>query len=388
MVVIPAGKDDKVEEFTQGGNRVVKVTPPGGRPYYLYDTSGYGDWVRRESLDRRRARADVADLHLRLTCRSIPPSRSTIWRPGCANYSVGALERARADQAGHREHQLLRHHHAGPLRADVVRALARGGAAVLPRPDGAPRAPRHSLPGADRRPLRRVPRHAQRQARGTGDAACPVARSRRRARPSARELGALLARLHLAGRSYPAYLENPRGPHWWRAAARDVQPFLDAAADGACSRTNCEFQAQHRFPDLPRGPVHADLFRDNALFERGRLSGRDRLLFRGRGLPAVRRRGMRQRLVPGGPGGGPQSDPARTSALLGRLSRAAALRAARSARPGRCCCAPRRCASGFRACTTCTCRARANSCTRTIRSTSAWCSSGASRKARRALEAA
>jgi hypothetical protein len=51
VVVIPAGKDDKVEEFTEGGHRVVKVTPPGGKPYYLYDTSGYGDWVRRESLD-------------------------------------------------------------------------------------------------------------------------------------------------------------------------------------------------------------------------------------------------------------------------------------------------------------------------------------------------
>jgi homoserine kinase type II len=33
------------------------------------------------------------------------------------------------------------------------------------------------------------------------------------------------------------------------------------------------FQAEHRFPDLPRGPVHADLFRDNALFENGRISG-------------------------------------------------------------------------------------------------------------------
>jgi Protein of unknown function (DUF2782) len=51
VVIIPAGKDDKVEEFNQGGNRVVKVTPPGGRPYYLYDTSGYGSWERRESLD-------------------------------------------------------------------------------------------------------------------------------------------------------------------------------------------------------------------------------------------------------------------------------------------------------------------------------------------------
>ncbi|MDH5212021.1 MAG: phosphotransferase, partial [Betaproteobacteria bacterium] len=43
------------------------------------------------------------------------------------------------------------------------------------------------------------------------------------------ELGALLARMHLAGRSYGAYLENPRGPRWWRLAARELEPFLDPA---------------------------------------------------------------------------------------------------------------------------------------------------------------
>src|SRR5437660_1011174 len=35
------------------------------------------------------------------------------------------------------------------------------------------------------------------------------------------ELGALLARMHLAGRSYSAYVENPRGPKWWRLAASE-----------------------------------------------------------------------------------------------------------------------------------------------------------------------
>ncbi|HJS37037.1 MAG TPA: homoserine kinase [Burkholderiales bacterium] len=86
------------------------------------------------------------------------------------------------------------------------------------------------------------------------------------------ELGALLARMHLAARSYGAYLDNPRGPRWWRSAARDLQPFLDAARRRLLE-AELDFQAGQRFPDLPRGPVHADLFRDNALFDDGRLSG-------------------------------------------------------------------------------------------------------------------
>ena len=86
------------------------------------------------------------------------------------------------------------------------------------------------------------------------------------------ELGMLLGRMHLAGRSYAGYLENPRGPRWWRIAARDVHPFLDQEKNELLRR-ELEFQSAQRFPDLPRGPVHADLFRDNALFERGRISG-------------------------------------------------------------------------------------------------------------------
>src|SRR3954465_15351971 len=86
------------------------------------------------------------------------------------------------------------------------------------------------------------------------------------------ELGALLARMHLAGRSYPAYLENPRGPKWWRFAAAEVRRFLPAPHLSLLD-DELAFQAQHRFPDLPRAPVHADLFRDNALFENDRISG-------------------------------------------------------------------------------------------------------------------
>lgn len=86
------------------------------------------------------------------------------------------------------------------------------------------------------------------------------------------ELGTLLARMHLAGRSYAAFQENPRGPKWWRDTARAVRGFLDAECQALLDE-ELRFQALHRFPDLPRGPIHADLFRDNALFEAGRISG-------------------------------------------------------------------------------------------------------------------
>jgi len=78
--------------------------------------------------------------------------------------------------------------------------------------------------------------------------------------------------MHLAARSYVAYLENPRGPRWWRLAARELKPFLDSRQNSLLEE-EIAFQARHRFPDLPRGAVHADLFRDNALFEKGRISG-------------------------------------------------------------------------------------------------------------------
>jgi len=86
------------------------------------------------------------------------------------------------------------------------------------------------------------------------------------------ELGALLARMHLAGRSYGGYVENPRGPKWWRSAAGEVRHALDPAR-AALLEGELRFQAQQRHPDLPRGAVHADLFRDNALFLGGRISG-------------------------------------------------------------------------------------------------------------------
>jgi homoserine kinase type II len=82
----------------------------------------------------------------------------------------------------------------------------------------------------------------------------------------------MLAGMHLAGKGYNGKLENPRGPRWWREAAPKVAPFLNEARRELLA-SELEFQAQHRTLDLPRGPVHADLFRDNVLFEADRIGG-------------------------------------------------------------------------------------------------------------------
>jgi homoserine kinase type II len=85
-------------------------------------------------------------------------------------------------------------------------------------------------------------------------------------------VGAVLADMHLAGRSFPGARANPRGPKWWRSAAREVMPFLDAKCRKLL-RSELEYQQASGFATLPRGPIHADLFRDNVLFQGDRIGG-------------------------------------------------------------------------------------------------------------------
>jgi len=80
------------------------------------------------------------------------------------------------------------------------------------------------------------------------------------------QVGAILAGMHLAVAGYDGTLENPRGLGWQRQTAPEVVPFLDARRRELLA-SELEFQSQQRFELLPRAPVHADLFRDNVLFE-------------------------------------------------------------------------------------------------------------------------
>jgi homoserine kinase type II len=86
------------------------------------------------------------------------------------------------------------------------------------------------------------------------------------------QAGALLAAIHAAGQSYGGRMDNPRGPAWWAGVTPEILPFLDAD-DAALLKNEIAFQARHEHGELPRGAIHADLFRDNVLFDRGRISG-------------------------------------------------------------------------------------------------------------------
>ena len=82
-------------------------------------------------------------------------------------------------------------------------------------------------------------------------------------------VGEVLAELHLAGQTYRGHLDNLRGPRWWTAVAPEIYPFL-GPEDVDLLKAEIRFQADHRHDDLPRGVIHADLFRDNVLFHDSR----------------------------------------------------------------------------------------------------------------------
>ncbi|RFP79995.1 homoserine kinase [Hydrogenophaga borbori] len=89
-------------------------------------------------------------------------------------------------------------------------------------------------------------------------------------------VGALLARLHLVGRDFERRQPNLRGLPWWNETVPVVLPFIDDA-QAALLRSELAYQnhvaQSSAYLALPRGPIHADLFRDNAMFEDGAVSG-------------------------------------------------------------------------------------------------------------------
>ena len=89
-------------------------------------------------------------------------------------------------------------------------------------------------------------------------------------------VGAMLARMHLAGRSFEREQPNLRALPWWNSTTPVVLPHL-SAAQAELLQSELAWQNQLAlsavYAALPRGPVHADLFRDNVMFDGEVLTG-------------------------------------------------------------------------------------------------------------------
>lgn len=85
-------------------------------------------------------------------------------------------------------------------------------------------------------------------------------------------VGAMLGQMHVAGLSFGDQMLNPRGAAWRTDASRQVRRFLPAE-DATLLDSEVELHARHPLAGIPRGTIHADLFRDNVLMDGDRVGG-------------------------------------------------------------------------------------------------------------------
>ena len=94
----------------------------------------------------------------------------------------------------------------------------------------------------------------------------------------ASQVGQMLARMHLATADFAPQQVHLRGLDWWTQTATVVRPHLQVAQAELLDK-ELSFQqtlaASALGQALPRGPIHADLFRDNVMFDD--TAGPDRL---------------------------------------------------------------------------------------------------------------
>ena len=89
------------------------------------------------------------------------------------------------------------------------------------------------------------------------------------------EVGAALARMHLAGLDYPASRPNDLSVDGWAELVAATAVRADEVAKGLAGAiaTEYEYLSDNWPRDLPTGVIHADLFPDNVFFMGDKLTG-------------------------------------------------------------------------------------------------------------------
>jgi homoserine kinase type II len=106
---------------------------------------------------------------------------------------------------------------------------------------------------------------------------CLQGKSVNQANPTqCREIGQFSAQAHLAVGDFQGNTPNPRDLKWITQAMKALDPHLPQAIDNLLHdevEHQLTVQTSEDYAQLPRGAVHADLFRDNALMQGDALGG-------------------------------------------------------------------------------------------------------------------
>lgn len=86
------------------------------------------------------------------------------------------------------------------------------------------------------------------------------------------EVGRVLANMHLAGESFSGNSHDTRDSVWRQTTADKVFGLLSADDQSMLSQV-MQRQASLNLDALPQGVIHADLFRDNVLFDGEKIGG-------------------------------------------------------------------------------------------------------------------
>ncbi len=143
-----------------------------------------------------------------------------------------------------------------PFYLRLMKHLAQGG---IPVPDPAANDDGSILHTLADKPAAVVNRLAGKSELAPGDEHCAA-------------VAATMARMHLTARDFDMAQPNLRGLKWWNETAPVIAPYLESS-QAALLQAEMAYQnhiAQtSSFTALPCGPIHADLFRDNVMFETG-----------------------------------------------------------------------------------------------------------------------
>jgi homoserine kinase type II len=85
------------------------------------------------------------------------------------------------------------------------------------------------------------------------------------------QVGAMLAKMHLAGQDYKLHQPNLRSLPWWKETIPSVLPHISQSQHELLIdelNTQEAFFNSPSYQELPAGPSHCDLFRDNVLFKK------------------------------------------------------------------------------------------------------------------------